>query len=148
MLATHDPNSQSHTHWDCTYHIVFCPKYRRKRIYEQLCNHLGRILNKLLQEMKIEKVEWTLKTDHVHLILKIPPKEAVSDVVGRLKWKSAIRLANEFSKQKNWYINKSFWSTGYFVRTIGIDAEVVKKYVRDQADKDKREDGNQLDLGF
>lgn len=98
--------------------------------------------------MKIEKVEWTLKTDHVHLILKIPPKEAVSDVVGRLKWKSAIRLANEFSKQKNWYINKSFWSTGYFVRTIGIDAEVVKKYVRDQADKDKREDGNQLDLGF
>lgn len=90
---------------------------------------------------------WSLQKK-ILFVLKIPPKEAVSDVVGKLKGKAAIRLANEFSKQKNWYTNKSFWSTGYFVRTIWIDAEIVKKYVRDQEDKDKREDGNQIDLGL
>ena len=137
----------SHTSWDCSYHIVFCPKYRKRIIYGNKKKQLWAIINKLLQEMKIEKLEWHLCVDHVHLHLRIPPSLAVSDVVWTLKWKSAIRLHNKHATKPRKTTNKSFWSRGYFVRTTWLDAETVRRYIQNQENKDKWEDGNQLDLG-
>lgn len=137
----------AHVTWDCTYHIVICPKYRKRKIYWRLKTSLWKILTKLLLEMKIEKLEWNLSQDHVHLQLKIPPSLSVSRVMGTLKGKSAIRLHNQHGTKKH-TTNKHFWSRGYFVRTTGLDQDMINEYIRNQEDDDKREDWNQLDLEF
>ena len=138
----------SHSTCDCVYHIVFCPKYRKKIIFGQLKIHIGKILSKLLEELWVEKLEWNLRADHVHLVLRISPKFAVSNVVWALKWKAAIRIHNQFSKNRNKLTSKHFWSRWYFVRTTGLDLEIVRKYVQNQEQDDKQTDGNQQDFGF
>jgi putative transposase len=133
--------SQSHVKWDCIYHIVIVPKYRKKHLYGQVGQRLREIIRELLRQKNIEMIEGAVKPDHVHMVLRIPPRFSVSAIMGFLKGKSAIRLHNEFSKKKS-VTQKSFWARGYFVRTIGLDQQMVEEYVRKQTEEDKGQDNN------
>lgn len=140
--------SQSHVKWDCIYHIVIVPKYRKKHLYGQVRQRLREIILDLLRQKNIEMIEGAVKPDHVHMVLRIPPRFSTSTIMGFIKGKSAIRLHNEFSKKKS-VTQKSFWARGYFVRTIGLDQEMVEEYVRKQTDEDKRQDQNpQMDFNW
>lgn len=136
---------ESHTVWDCTYHVVIVPKYRKKVLFGTTRKRIGEIIRELAKQKGIEVVKGNACPDHVHMVLSIPPKYSVAYAIGYLKGKSAIRAHYEFGKRRP-LMQKSFWSRGYFVRTVGIDREVVKKYVEDQWKKDKFIDGPQLDL--
>ena len=138
----------SHVVWECTYHVVIVPKYRKRVLYGPVRKRIGEILRELAKQKGIEIVKGNVCPDHVHIVLSIPPKYSVAHVLGFMKGKSAIRIHCEFSRKKMVLMQKSFWSRGYFVRTVGIDKEVVKKYVEDQWKKDKFNDGPQLDLSW
>ena len=149
MNSTYQEYSHgSHVRWDCTYHIVFCPKFRKRIIYGKYKKYLWEIITTLLKEMKIEKLEGHLMPDHIHLQIKIPPSVSVARVVWSLKGKSAIRLHNKFATRPIRTTNKSFYSTGYFVRTTGLDVDMINNYIRNQEDQDKQQDGNQLDMNL
>ena len=117
-------NTLSHVKWDCKYHIVFITKYRQKKIYEGLRSKIGRIIRNLCDQKGIELHEGHAMPDHVHLCLSIPPKFSVSHTVGFIKGKSAIRIHRELLKTKK-MTGLSFWSTGYFVSTVGLDEEMI-----------------------
>ena len=132
--------SASHVRWYCRYHIVFVPKYRKKVIFGQLRRSVGKILRDLCQQEKIELLEGHAMNDHVHLCLSIPPKFSVSNTVGFLKGKSAIRIHREcLGRQKN-FTGFHFWARGYCVSTVGLEEEVVRKYIREQEEEEKREE--------
>jgi putative transposase len=135
-----DYQRQSHVKWECNYHIVWCPKYRRKILYGKLRRRFGEITHELCRQKGVEVIEGHAKPDHVHLCLSIPPKYSVSGVVGFLKGKSAIRLNKEFSKAKS--TGKYFWIRGYFVSTVGLNEKAVREYIKHLELTDKR----QLDL--
>jgi len=137
---------QGHVVWDCRYHIVIVPKYRKKVLYGKTRKRIGEIIRELSKRKGIEIVEGTACIDHIHLYISIPPKYSVAHALGYLKGKSAIRIHLEQGKKRNPLLQKNFWSRGYFVRTIGIDAEIIKKYIQEQWKKDKYEDGDKLDL--
>ena len=138
-------NTQNHVVWDCVYHIVIVPKYRKKILYGAIKKELREILHQLTKQKGIEIIEGHICPDHVHMVMSIPPKYSVSNTMGFLKGKSAIRLHQLFSKKKP-LTQKSFWSRGYFVRTVGIDREAAQEYVRNQWKKDQYIEGDQLDL--
>lgn len=138
----------AHAVWDCTYHVVINPKYRKKLLFGKVKQRAGELLRILAKQKGVEIVEGHLCLDHIHMVLKIPPKYSVAMIIGFLKGKSAIRLHREFGKHYKSSYGMNFWSKGYFVSTVGIDAEAIKKYVREQEDSDKRVDGNQLDLNW
>ncbi len=137
--------SQSHVVWDCTYHVVIVPKYRKKILYGPIRVQIGKILRDLTKQIEVQVVEGTACPDHIHLVLKIPPKHSVAYTMGFLKRKSAIKVHNTFSKKKP-LSQKSFWSRGYFVNTVGVDKETILKYVRDQWKNDQFFDGPEMDL--
>ncbi len=140
-----DYKSLSHTRWDCKYHIVFIPKKRRKLIFGVIRKHLGEVFHDLAQRKGVVIEEGHLMKDHVHMCLSIPPKLAVSNVVGYLKEKSAISIARNFKgKQKN-FTGEAFWARGYFVSTVGLDEEMVREYIRNQEKNDVERD--QLKFG-
>lgn len=117
-------HSLSHTRWECLYHIVWIPKYRRKRLYGDLRRELGEILAALVEQMDgVEKVEGSACVDHIHICLRIAPKHAVSSVVGKLKGRSAIVLFGR---------DRTLWARGYYVSTVGLDEAAVRKYIRSQ----------------
>jgi len=132
-----DYQSQSHVKWECKYHIVWCPKYRRKKLYGKLRRRFAEITHDLCRQKGIEVIEGHAKPDHVHLCLSIPPKYSVSSIVGFLKGKSAIRLNKEYSKAKG--TGKHFWIRGYFVSTVGLNEKVVRDYIKHQELTDKRQ---------
>ena len=132
-----DYKSLSHTRWDCKYHVVFIPKKRKKVIYGSLRNYLGEILHELTKQKGIEIVEGHLMRDHVHMCLSIPPKLAVSSVVGYLKGKSAIAIARKFKGRQRNFTGEHFWARGYFVSTVGLDEMVVREYIRHQESQDE-----------
>jgi len=139
--------TQNHVRFDCTYHIVIVPKYRKKILYGIARKQIGAILRELAKQKGIEIQEGNAHLDHIHLVLSIPPKFSVANTMGFLKGKSAILIHNRLAKQQRKSVTqKNFWSRGYFVRTVGIDTETVKQYVREQWEKDKREDGLQLEF--
>ncbi len=135
-----DGESLSHSRWECKYHVVFIPKCRRKALYKQLRPHLGEVLKKLAvyKECKIE--EGHLMQDHVHMLISIPPKYSVSQVVGYIKGKSAIHLARVYGERKRNFVGQHFWARGYFVSTVGRDEELIREYIRHQEEEDKRID--------
>jgi putative transposase len=134
--------SLSHSRWECQYHIVFIPKYRKKAIYGQIREFLKQVFHELARQRGCKIVSGNLVPDHVHMLIEIPPKERVSDVVGYLKGKSAIAIARRFGgKQKN-FAGESFWARGYAVSTVGHELEKVRAYIRDQEIEDKKADGN------
>ena len=130
--------SLTHTKWDCKYHVVFIPKYRRKVLYGQLRKHLGEVLRTLALQRESRIEEGHLQPDHVHMMISIPPKYAVSQVVGYIKGKSAIHLARVYGERKRNFVGQSFWARGYFVSTVGRDETVIREYIRNQEQEDKR----------
>ena len=136
--------SLSHSRWECKYHVVFIPKCRRKALYAQLRMHLGEVFRQLAKRKESRILEGHLMPDHVHMLIAIPPKYAVSQVVGYIKGKSAIHLARVYAERKRNFVGQHFWARGYFVSTVGRDEEVIRRYIRDQEKEDERLD--QLNL--
>ena len=132
--------SLSHTKWDCKYHVVFIPKCRRKTLYGQLRVHLGEVFRALAQQRESRIEEGHLMSDHVHMMIAIPPKYAVSQVVGYIKGKSAIHLARVYGERKKNFVGQHFWARGYFVSTVGRDEEVIRNYIRNQEKEDEKLD--------
>lgn len=128
--------SLAHTKWRCKYHIVFIPKYRRKAIYGQYREDLRDIIKTLCKYKGAEIIEGHLMIDHVHLLVAIPPRVAVSDFVGYLKGKSALMMFDKHTNLKYKFGNRHFWAEGYYVSTVGLNEETIKKYIRDQEKND------------
>ncbi len=128
--------SQSHVMWDCKYHLVFITKYRQRAIYGKLRRKIGAIIRDLCRQKGVELHEGHAMPDHIHLLLSIPPKFSVANTVGFIKGKSAIRIHRELMGTKNMN-GLSFWATGYCASTVGLDEEMIKKYIQDQDKFDK-----------
>ncbi|WP_321413730.1 IS200/IS605 family transposase [uncultured Desulfobacter sp.] len=139
-----DYKSLKHSKWYCKYHVVWIPKYRKKVIYGQLRRELGSILHGLAKQKECEIEEGHLMTDHVHMLISIPPKFAVAQVVGFIKGKSAIQIARQFCGKKRNYNGEKFGARGYFASTVGIDEQTVRAYIRHQEKEDQR--CEQMDL--
>jgi putative transposase len=135
-----DFQNLSHTKWECKYHVVFIPKFRRKTLYGELRRHLGTVLRTLAEQRECRVEEGHLMPDHVHMLLSIPPKYSVSQAVGYLKGKSAIHVARTFMGRKRNYVGQHLWARGYFVSTVGRDEAVIREYIRHQEVEDKRLD--------
>jgi putative transposase len=135
-----DCESLKHTRWECKYHIVFIPKYRRKKLYQQLREHLGEVFRRLAQQKECHVLEGHLVVDHVHMLISIPPKYAVAQVIGFLKGKSAIHIARTFGGRQRNFTGEHFWARGYFVSTIGRDEKAIREYIQRQEEEDRRLD--------
>jgi len=135
-------NEQSlcHTRWDCKYHIVWIPKFRRKILYGRIRRELGEIFHDLVRQKDSRILEGHLQPDHVHVLMSIPPKYSVSQVVGFVKGKSAIHIARVYLGQKKNYNGMHFWARGYYVSTVGADEEVIRAYIRNQEEEDRKID--------
>ena len=127
----HDWQSLSHVRWECKYHVVIMPKYRQKVLYGGLRRRIGAILRDLCRQRGVDLIEGRARPDHIHLCLSIPPKYSVSHTVGFLKGKSAVRIHRELLTHRR-MTGLHFWSTGYWVSTVGADEEKVRKYIREQ----------------
>jgi len=135
-----EQGSLSHTKWECKYHVIFIPKFRRKALYEQLRKDLAEVFHRLAAQKESRIEEGHLMSDHVHMMISIPPKYAVSQVVGFIKGKSAIHLARAYGERKRNFVGQHFWARGYFVSTVGRDEAVIREYIRHQEHEDKRLD--------
>jgi putative transposase len=130
--------SLGHTRWDCKYHVVSIPKCCRKALYGDLRRHLGEIFRNLAAQKESRIEEGHLMPDHVHIMIAIPPKYAVSRVVGYIKGKSAIHLARVYAERRRNFVGQHFWARGYFVSTVGRDEQVIREYIRNQELEDAR----------
>lgn len=135
-----DSETLSHTQWECKYHVVFIPKYRRKVLYGELRRYLGEVFRQLAMQRESRVEEGHLMADHVHMMVAIPPKYSVAQVVGYIKGKSAIHIARTFGERKRNFVGQHFWARGYFVSTVGRDEHVIREYIRKQEAEDKRID--------
>ncbi len=133
-----ETRSLNHTLWECKYHVVFIPKCRRKVLYKELRRHLGEVFRELAERKESRIEEGHLMPDHVHMMIAIPPKHAVSQVIGYIKGKSAIHLARVYTERKKNFVGQHFWARGFYVSTVGRDEKAVRKYIREQEDEDKR----------
>ncbi len=136
--------SLSHTRWDCKYHVVFIPKRRKQKVFGALRRHLGDILHELARHKASRIVEGHLMPDHIHMGIGIPPKYAVSNVVGYLKGKSAIQIARQYGGRSRNFTGENFWARGYYVSTVGLDEAMVRAYIRAQEAEDERYDQMKL----
>ena len=125
-----DWRSQSHVKWDCKYHVVIVPKYRRRRFYGSLRAEIGKILRELCRQKEIELVKGNALPDHVHLLLSVPPKYSIANTVGFLKGKSAIRINRDLGRVKGSLYGRAFWSRGYCVSTVGLDEAMITAYIQ------------------
>ena len=132
--------SLNHTKWECKYHVVFIPKYRKKRIFGGIRQHLGTVLRKLAEQKESQIEEGHLMPDHVHMMISIPPKYSVAQVIGYIKGKSAIHIAREFAGRKRNFVGQHFWARGYFVSTVGRDEAVIRDYIQRQEQEDQRQE--------
>ena len=129
-------NSLAHTKWECKYHIVFAPKYRRQVIYKQIRADVGMILGTLCKRKGIEIIEAEACPDHIHMLVRIPPKYSVSEVMGYLKGKSSLMIFEKHANLKYKYGNRHFWCRGYYVDTVGKYETAIKKYIQNQLQED------------
>lgn len=137
-------NSLNHTRWECKYHIVFIPKYRRKTLFGQIRRELGEVFHRLARQKESLIEEGHVMPDHVHMMISIPPKYAVAQVVGYIKGKSAIFIARQFAGKARNYVGQHFWARGYFASTVGRDEVVIRNYIRHQEAEDRRIDQMKL----
>ena len=137
-----DNNSLSHSKWNCKYHIVFAPKYRRQVIYGQIKADIGRILRQLCEQKKVNIIEAEACPDHIHLFVEIPPKMSVSSFMGYLKGKSSTMLYEQFGELKYKFRNREFWCRGYYVDTVGKNESRIAEYIKNQLKEDEM--GEQL----
>lgn len=133
-------SSLNHTKWECKYHIVFIPKYRKKLLFGQIRKELGVIFHQLAKQRESVIEEGHVMPDHVHMMISIPPKYAVSQVVGYIKGKSAIQIARRYQGRERNYVGQHFWARGYFASTVGRDEQVIREYIRHQEREDRRQD--------
>ena len=131
-----DVNSIAHTTWNCKYHVVFAPKYRRQIIYGRIKTDIGRILRELCERKGIEIIEAEACPDHIHMLLRIPPKYSVSEIMGYLKGKSSLMIFDRHANLKYKYGNRHFWCRGYYVDTVGKNTAKIKEYIRKQLQED------------
>jgi len=137
--------SQSLVRWYCRYHVVIVPKYRRKSMFGALRRELGPILKELCKRYEVELVEGHVMHDHVHMLLSIPPKLSVANLIGKIKGKSTILINQKYIRKRN-FRGLSFWSRGYCVSTTGYDEGIIRHYIRNQEERDKKEDQLLLDV--
>lgn len=133
-----EKQSLSHSAWECKYHVVWIPKYRKKTIYVELRKYLGDIIRELARQKESSILEGHLMLDHVHMLISIPPKYSVSHVIGFIKGKSAIMIARNYGGRKKNFTGQHFWARGYYVSTVGKDEEVVREYIKRQEHEDRR----------
>ena len=131
-----DKNSLAHTSWNCKYHIVFAPKYRRQIIYGRLKNEIGKILRILCERKGVEIIEAQACPDHIHMLVSIPPKYSVSEFMGYLKGKSSLMIFDQLANMKYRYGNRQFWCRGYYVDTVGKNTAAIKEYIQNQLKED------------
>ena len=124
--------SLNHTKWDCKYHVVFIPKCRRKTLYVQLRQYLGEVFRRLSEQKESRIEEGHLMPDHVHMLISIPPKYSVAQIIGYMKGKSSIWIAQNVERKMRNFLGHKFWARGYFVTTVGRDEEVIRAYIRNQ----------------
>ena len=136
MSYSNDSQSLSHTKWNCKYHIVFAPKYRRQEIYGKLREDIGKILRQLCEMKKVEIIEAEACPDHIHLLVSIPPSLSVSQFVGYLKGKSSLMIFDRHANLKYKYGNRHFWCRGSYVDTVGRNKERIAEYIRNQLQED------------
>lgn len=136
--------SLNHTKWDCKYHVVFIPKGRKKALFGHMRQHLGEVFRRLAEQKESRIEEGHLLPDHVHMMISIPPKFAVSQVIGFIKGKSAIHIARTYGERARNFSGQHFWARGYFVSTVGRDEETIRRYIQNQEKEDARMD--QLNL--
>ena len=139
-MKNNDIHSLSHTKWNCKYHIVFAPKYRRKVFYGEKRAEIGKILRELCNWKKVNIINAEVCPDHVHMLVLIPPKISVSSFMGYLKGKSALMMFDKHANLKYKFGNRHFWSEGYYVSTVGLNEATVKKYIREQELHDQMKD--------
>ena len=135
-----DVSSLEHTSWRCQYHVVFAPKYRRMEIYGKIKENIGIILRKLCQQKSIEIIEAQACPDHIHMLISIPPKYSVSQMMGYLKGKSSLMIFDRHTNLKYKYGNRHFWARGFFVDTVGRNKKAIKAYIQNQLEEDKMSD--------
>ena len=131
-----DTNSIAHTTWNCKYHIVFAPKYRRQVIYEKIKGDIGQIIRKLCEWKGVEIIEAEACPDHIHMLVSIPPKISVSSFMGYLKGKSSLMIFDKHANMKYRYGNREFWCRGYYVDTVGKNKKAIAEYIRNQLQED------------
>ena len=136
-MKEQDISSLEHTKWRCMYHVVFAPKYRRLAIYGEIKADIGQILRKLCEQKGVEIVEAEACSDHIHMLLKIPPKYSVSQIMGYLKGKSSLMIFDRHANLKYKYGNRTFWARGYYVDTVGRNMKQIEEYIRKQLEEDK-----------
>ena len=135
-----DYQSLSHTRWQCKYHVIFIPKYRRKRLFGVVRAELGEVFRRLAEQKQCQIEEGHIMADHVHMLISIPPKLAVSSVIGYIKGKSAIHVARHFLKRERNYAGQRLWARGFFVDTVGRNTDAIRKYIQNQEKEDQRLD--------
>ncbi|KEI09509.1 IS200/IS605 family transposase [Clostridium botulinum] len=131
-----DSNSLSHTKWNCKYHIVFAPKFRRREIYGDRKIEIGKILRQLCEWKGVEIIEANACVDHIHMLVSIPPKMSISSFVGFLKGKSSLMIFEKFANLRYRYGNRHFWCRGYYVDTVGRNKKAIKEYIKNQQKED------------
>ena len=135
-----DTNSLAHTKWECKYHIVFAPKYRRQIIYGKVKADIGQMLRKLCEYKGIEILEAEACKDHIHMLVSIPPKYSVAQIMGYLKGKSSLMIFEKYANLKQKYGNRHFWCRGYYVSTVGANKKAIQEYIRNQLHEDYTDD--------
>ena len=136
--------SLKHTVWECKYHLVWIPKYRKKALYGHLRKYLGPVFKELAGRKESMVLEGHLRPDHVHMLVSVPPKYSVAQVVGFIKGKSAIHIARTYAGRRKNFTGQHFWARGYFVSTVGLDEKMVRNYIKNQEMEDKRLDQLQM----
>ena len=127
-----------HSRWECKYHVVWIPKYRKKTIYGQLRQYLGQVFRELARSKECEILEGHMMSDHVHMLISIPPKYSVAQIVGFIKGKSAIYIARNYMGHRRNFTGQHFWARGYHVSTVGRDEDTAREYIRSQEKEDRR----------
>ena len=141
-----DWQSQAHVKWECRYHVVILPKYRRKTLYGRVRRGVGRILRDLCRQKGIELVEGKAVADHIHMLLSVPPKYSIAMTLGYLKGKSVIRIHRELLKTKGTLFGRTFWARGYCVSTVGLDEHRIRQYIREQEKFQQGEEQGELEF--
>ncbi len=134
----HEWQSLSHVRWDCKYHVVIIPKYRKRRLYGEIKKHVGEVIKEVCRQRGVELVEGHLMPDHVHMCLSVPLKQSVAFAIGFIKGKSAVRIHRQVLEKKR-VTGLHFWSRGYCVSTVGLNEEAIRKYIREQEALEKRQ---------
>lgn len=135
-----DTNSLAHTQWECKYHIVFAPKYRRQIIYGKIKQDIGQMIRKLCEYKGVEIIEAEACKDHIHMLVSIPPKYSVAQFMGYLKGKSSLMIFEKYANLKYKYGNRHFWCRGYYVSTVGKNKKAIAEYIRNQLQEDYADD--------